>query len=70
MSTLFLVQSVSAISFRRLAKGHFSAANFDCYDVVTSYFAFTSKREAVDYCRRKNRERDVLLFFVHPIICY
>lgn len=70
MSVVFLVQSVSTSTFRGLAKGICSACSFDYFAVVSTYFACTSKLDAVNYCRKKNREQDFLRFFVHAVYCY
>ncbi len=67
---VFLVQSVGAEVFQKLAKEGVKVHDFDCRTQVTTYFACKSKENAVDDCRKYNRVKSKTIFFVNIIYLY
>lgn len=67
MREVFLVQSISTASFRNLAKAGFKVRIFDCATLVCTYYACRDKREAVNDCRKHNRDDADKRYFVNVI---
>lgn len=63
----FVVRSVNADTFRKLAKAGVKTNDFDCSTQVTTYFACRSKKNAVDCCRKYNRVKTKRIFFVNEV---
>lgn len=70
MNKVFLVQSVGAGVFEKLAKGGVKSHDFDCYAQVTTYYVCKSKEYAVNDCRKNNRKETSLRYFVNEVSIY
>lgn len=70
MKKVFLVQSVSTDKFRKLVKGGVASHDLDCYAQVTSYYVCSSKKAAINDCRKHNREETKQRYFVNEVSFY
>lgn len=67
MRNVFLVQSVDTGEFKKLAKEGVKTKSIDCFTLVSNLFVCNDKMEAVDDCRRYNREKNGSIYFVTVI---
>lgn len=69
MKTIYLVQRMERKSFRRCAHNRIKIKDLDCYGQVETMW-YESKMNAIHYCRKQNRKREFLIYFVRRISDY
>lgn len=70
MSNVFLVQSVDTSVFKKLAKRGRIVHDFDCYSSVVTCYVCKSYQNAVNDCRKYNRQQTNARYFVNVVSFY
>lgn len=69
MKEIYLVQTLEHLTFKECARKGIKVEDLEIHGMVSTLWC-DSKMSCIDYCRKRNRESEFLIYFVHRIQDY
>lgn len=69
MKEIYLVQALEHLTFKECARKGIRVEDLEFHGIVSTLWC-DSKKNAIDYCRKQNRNNNFLIYFVRRIKDY